>query len=313
MNDPIILIGCPRSGTTITLYIMALHKQVAWVSNYLHKQPQNENVTFWNRVYDIPFWGKRFYTQSTQKKTKLGKVFKHYLPYPVEPWNFWNHYLENFQWERGGDITPRRRTPDDISKEEIIKIQRAVHTVMKKQGKKRFLSKYTDFPRMKYLMKAFPNARFIHIVRDGRAVAASYQTKIEKNKWNTWNEKEWWASGWPDQWQTNWRENGSMMLGFVAYQWKFFVSEILKDAKSIPSGQYIEIKYKDIIDSPLDTFNEIFDFSSLSPCPKVDWYLRNINLGDMNKKWMNKYTRDEKEVLNSIISEPQLKQFLDNK
>jgi hypothetical protein len=41
------------------------------------------------------------------------------------------------------------------------------------QGKPLFLHKFTGWPRTGFIRAVFPDARFIHIVRDGRAVVAS--------------------------------------------------------------------------------------------------------------------------------------------
>lgn len=67
MNDhidqPIFIIGCPRSGTTVALEIMALHPQLAWVSNYINRFPNRLQLSSLNRIYELPKWGKQLYLQ----------------------------------------------------------------------------------------------------------------------------------------------------------------------------------------------------------------------------------------------------------
>lgn len=164
---------------------------------------------------------------------------------------------------------------------------------------------------MRYLTEAFPDAIFVHVVRDGRAVAASYHKKIQSGEFGTWNEREWWITGWPQEWQNEWRDQFGSPLSFTAYQWKYFVGEISKEKEHIPPEQYLEIKYSNIVGTPVTTFNKIFSFCGLKQSPKVEWYLRNIPLENMNKKWGKRYSDSEKKELEQIIHEPEFRKFID--
>lgn len=225
MDRPMFIIGCPRSGTTITLDLLCMHQSLAWVSHKVDRSPDRLELSKQNRIYDIPFLGKFLYLN--KKKSKR-------LPFPVEPWNFWDTYLSRFQWERFGNIPPHRANENDITRQEIETIRKVINTICKYQNKTRFLSKYTDFPRIKYLTQAFPDAIFIHIIRDGRAVANSYYEQIKKGIFKTWAERDWWIQGWPEEWRKVWKEKYNTPLTFVTFQWKFFVDEIRKDSKFVP-------------------------------------------------------------------------------
>jgi hypothetical protein len=311
MIKPIFIIGCPRSGTTITLKIMAFHEKIAWVSNFVNRYPLNIGLSRLNRIYERPYLGCRLYLAKTQRQINLLNAIRRYLPEPAEPWIFWRKYLSNFQWEPGGQIPPRRQTASDISSTEVSSVQVTVQSLCRYQRKEFFLSKYTDFPRIQYLTQAFPNAVFVHIMRDGRAVAASYLNKIQTRSFGTWGERDWWVKGWPHSWRYGFLQRYKTPLSFVTYQWKFFLSEIWKDSKTVTDEQYMEVNYRDIIDSPQITFRKIFKFCGLSPSEKVSRYLDRITLGDMNKKWGKKFTEEEKELLDEIIHEPEFKKLLD--
>lgn len=312
MHKPIFIIGCPRSGTSLTLDIMARHEELAWVSNFVNINPLQLNKTRINRIYDMPLMGDLLYFAMTQGRylRALPHPLRKKLPVPVEPWSFWNRYLENFQWKRGGPILPRRRTKQDISAQEAAQIQQTIAAVCTYQNKKRFLSKYTDFPRITYLSQAFPDALFVHIVRDGRAVAASYLEKIKDRSFGTWNEKDWWIQGWPEMWRDEWLQRYKTPLSFVAFHWKFFVQEIWEDAKAINEKQYMEVNYRDIIGNPLATFNHIFDFCGLRKSKRVASYIDRIQLNNRDYKWKEKFTDEEKEMLNTITGEGKFKELL---
>ena len=182
MDRPVFIIGCPRSGTTISLELLSIHESFAWVSNILNQTPTKLVFTQFNRIYDDPAIGKNLLIKRQHVNT---------IPHPVEPWRFWNTYLSNFQWKSGGLAPPRRHDKNDIAAHEIETIRNVTRDICRHQNKKRFLSKYTDFPRIKYLIQAFPDAIFLHIVRDGRAVAYSYYNQIEKGSFHTWDELNW--------------------------------------------------------------------------------------------------------------------------
>lgn len=301
MNKPIFIIGCPRSGTTLTLRTMAIHEELAWVSNYVNLFPNNIYFTIFNRIYNISLLGKYLYKNINQRQRTSFDNLKEIVSSPVEPWRFWNNYLQKFQWQRQGNINPRRRYTTDLKSGEIERIRNVVGKMIKLQGKTRFLSKYTDFPRIQYLSKAFPDAKFIHVLRSGYAVAASYTRKMEKQKFNTWDEREWWISGWPAEWQKEWKSKFNTPHTLSAYQWKYFVSEIFKDAENISQDRYYEVNYNDIVSQPINTFNRLFEFCELKKSKRVEWYLNAIQIQNMNGKWKQYFMEEEIKDLNYIF------------
>jgi hypothetical protein len=300
MNEIIFLLGCPRSGTTLTLDVMASHPDFAWISNRVNRFPFIPQLSILNRIYDIPCIGQYFYRNKSH--------FQKLLPQPLEPWKFWNYHLVNFQWRRNIKSPPRCRNEHDISRSEIEKIRWAVNIICNFQNKKHFLSKYTDFPRIRYLSQAFPNAKFVHIIRDGRAVANSYLSKIKNNQFNTWREREWWISGWPESWKKEWKmKYFDNPLSFAAYQWKFFVSVIRMDSKYISSDQYLEVKYEDMITNPKKEFTRILGFCNMSMNHGLIRYLKQMSIENMNFKWKRIFSPQEKEMLDKIIFESEFR------
>ena len=316
MPRPIFIIGCPRSGTTVTLHIMGCHEQVAWVSDFLNRSPARFSTIRRNRLYDLPHAGIRLYLARTQgpRRALPGRLMRH-LPVPMEAWSFWNEHLPGFTWEEGGNTPPRRRTADDMSSERASAIRDAVRAICHHHCRERFLSKYTDFPRIRYLSRAFPDALFVHVLRDGRAVAASYLERIERAAFQAWhwNTREWWTTGWPQAWRTQWAIEGETPASFVAFQWKFFVNQIRQDADAIAGEQrYLEVRYGDIIRSPASTFQRIFEFCDLPASRRVDWYLERVTLHDMNVKWRARFSDQERRMLSRVIHEPALRELCDD-
>jgi len=296
LEKPIFIIGSPRSGTTMVLEIMAFHEELAWVSNLVNYFPKHKYFSVLNRLYNIPILGENFCLTASRTSGSLHKKVTKCLPRPSEPWGFWNEYLSSFQWQRGGPVPPRRRTEKDISQEEIQAARSAVDLVSAFHGKKGFLSKYTDLPRITYLRQVFPDALFLHILRDDRAVAASYHKKMADGVFGNWKERDWWIRGWPEEWRNEWLRKYNTVLTFAVFQWKFFVHEIWKDAEQLPKSKYKEINYRDIINLPLESFNTIFDFCQLKESKRVNSLIIAIHFEDRNKKMERIFRRRKADV-----------------
>ena len=197
MDAPIFIIGCPRSGTTLLQELLCGQGKLAWVSSLVDHFPRLPALSLLNRLTDLPLDGRWIGT----RRNLLSRAVR-----PTEPWAFLGSCMRNFQWPRQGDVPPRRRDGSDISPDEIAATRRAFRRICSWHGKKRLLTKYTDFPRIQYLRRVFPDAFFVHVQRDPRAVIYSYYRKIESGDFHNWDEREWWSSGWPESWAEDWRK-----------------------------------------------------------------------------------------------------------
>jgi hypothetical protein len=148
---------------------------------------------------------------------------------------------------------------------------------------------------------------FIHILRDGRAVANSYYNCIRSGSFMPWKEREWWVRAWPEEWRQEWRKNYHNELGLAAYLWKYFVNQIRIDARNLPEGHYMEIQYEELISSPKSTINRILGFYGVPLGGRIEWYLNQLSLSNMNIKWRSELNQDQKKDLERIIHEKHLR------
>lgn len=299
----LFIIGCPRSGTTYLLRLLASNQQFSWVSNKLNKTPQDYFLSKELQVFDKTFVGKKKYFEAHNS---------HYnMPFPVEPWIFWNNHYPYFQWNSDHCFTPRNAEPTDVNAEQIKSVQNAVEQINKFSGRVHFLSKYTDFPRMKLLMEAFPEAKFVHLIRDGRAVANSYNQKIESGEFKTSAEEDNWVSAWPEEWQKDYKEKFHNPLAFTLYQWKFFLDEIKSEIETIDPAQVLEVKYSDMIRDTKGFLESILDFAGLEMDSSMKNFIKKKPGDDKNNKWKERLSESEKELYSQILKEERFKILLD--
>jgi len=301
MNPPIFLCGAPRSGTTLTLQLLAAHEELGWISQHQHVRPEVPMVSVPNRVYDLPLVGDFLYYTAVQKNGIPSFLHK-YLLEPVEPWGFWEHFLEHFTLNRGGGEPPWRRTANDLRAGEAERMREGTRAILRAQGKKRFLSKYTDFPRIRYLKGVYPDARFVHVVRDGRAVAASYHRKIVTGEFiGAWEKREWWRRAWPEEWQAIWKNEYGGPLSFAAFQWGTFVKGIREEAAHVPDEEFLKVYYEDLVDVPRQVLSTLLKKLGLAPSGKVQAFVERVELENRNYKWKERYSGTERRRLKKCV------------
>ena len=147
-------------------------------------------------------------------------------------------------------------------------------TRAKRQGRAVFLHKFTGWPRAGFLAAVFPNARFIHVVRDGRAVA------------NSWLQMPWWEGfEGPDHWQwgplpaehaEEWRASGTSFPVLAAILWKILLGAHDAAAAALPHDRWMEVRYEDAIARPAEAFGAMAAFAGLAPSAEFDRQLARV-------------------------------------
>jgi hypothetical protein len=137
-----------------------------------------------------------------------------------------------------------------------------------KQGRPVFVHKFTGWPRAGFLAAVFPDARFIHVVRDGRAVA------------NSWLQMPWWEGfNGPDHWQWGplangysgeWADSGHSFPVLAGILWKVLIDAHDAAAAAIPGEHWMEVRYEDVVAHPRPAFTAMTEFAGLASSPVFD-------------------------------------------
>lgn len=117
----------------------------------------------------------------------------------------------------------------------------------------RFLEKTPkNILRVPFMRKLFPDARFVVLFRDPRAVLSSMMEAWRSGKFVTYRRLPGWQ-GLPwslllvEDWQ---RVNGKSLEEVVAHQWIRGMSVLLDDLDTLPSSDWIPLRYEDLIADP---------------------------------------------------------------
>jgi len=122
---------------------------------------------------------------------------------------------------------------------------------------------------IKLLHKLYPDAKFIHIIRDGRSIAASYQDVMKKNI------------------STKYAPNLPTKIEDIADEWIENIGSIEKEFTKLPKELINTIKYEDLILNPEVSLKTICDFLDIAyEVDMLEYYKTNEKDGLEPKEYM---------------------------
>ena len=286
-QPPIFAIGAPRSGTTVFFEVFGRHPDLAWPSNYTEKYPAKHGLNLLRRILDNRFY--RFYGMKPQYGAPW---YNKYLFRPGEAYRFWDHFSGQGKGFSRGYLLGQNASAE--AKEDL---NAAVESIRSKQDRPRFSCKLTGPSRLTYMDSVFPGAYYIHIVRDGRAVTESLMRVPFWEKGGGFD-GPYWQGGFPQEYEKLWQQSGKSPEVLTALQWRAIIEHTWAEAKAcIPQERYIEIRYEDFVESPVEVVSEAYRKCELKiPEQDLERWTSSFVRKDMNKKAKNLEKGSEQEL-----------------
>ena len=267
-KSPVFIIGAGRSGTTLLYKLLCLHADVAWVSNYVNQKPGWPWLSKLNNVSHLckglcrRIWFSKTSNAYFVKKNPVNR----YFPFPVEGENIYRYCkipaLKNESWK----ITIDQKTLLIKSFQQILRFQNGNIVVNKRTANNR---------RIPHLLNVFPDAKFVHIIRDGRAVSRSL---VNVKWWNT--HKVWWMNKMPAE---VWEKKGNAPILLAAQNWIQEVCAIKEGLKSVKPENLLEIRYEDLSLDFDNLMKRILGFLQLGKDERWDHEINQIEIMNRNK------------------------------
>ncbi len=294
MQEPIFLIGFPRSGTTIIFEAFSVHEDLAWFSNLLRKYPHLPSISLISRIASI-----QILRGSKQQLIPQSRI-KEYIPFPDECYPVWERCCGrtfSYDYLIGQKATNEQKTS----------LHRTIDAVMRFHGKKRFAAKITGPGRIGFLDSLFPNALFVHIIRDPRAVVNSL-LKVKFWAMSKGYNRPWWDNGLSPQDLLTLARFGHSPIALAAVQWRRVIESARLESESLPKGRYMEIKYEDFICDPHGRMEQILNHCRLACSKKVHAYMKRYShFSDQNFKYRNELSKEDQGIINTITDDCQCK------
>jgi hypothetical protein len=253
----VFVLGTGRCGSTLIHEVLARHPDVAFLSNVEDRLP--------HLVLSGRFNGPVFRRMPVML-TKKGR----FRFAPSEGYRLFAAQASPILSEPMRDLTREDATPWLRHRVSQLLDRHAT-----RQDKPVFLHKFTGWPRARFLDGVLPNTRFIHIVRDGRAVA------------NSWLQMPWWRGyQGPDKWQfgplpndfaREWEEANRSFVILAAIGWKMLMDAFEEARESLRPEQWLQLRYEDFLDDRNSATREMLDFADLEWSPAFESGLRRYN------------------------------------
>ena len=216
-SNPIFIVGTQRSGTTLLRLILNAHSQIAI--------PEEARFL-------MPLFKQKYLKHgisSTSMKTLVSYLSQN------DQYKLWNYDPQEFLLQ--------------LSQMESIGLGELIDSMFtsfcRSEGKTIWGDKSLFFRTIGVLNTLFPEARFIHIVRDGRDVFDSWR-KMDPSK-----------------------NNASV----IALDWSYKIFKIEKSFSRMPSGHTFTLRYEDLLEKPEEVIKEVCTFLNVGYEPAMlDFY-----------------------------------------
>ena len=279
---PVFLVGAPRSGTSLLYKALCLHPGAGYVSNWVRHFPHAPQLSAFNR-FARRFPGARSQSWFSNSNAYVygansRSLSKRLFPAPAEG--------EPFFTACGVNTDPPFSVADTHER-----LRKAVGRVMRYGGGKVFVNKrIANNRRIPLLVEAFPQARFVNIVRDGRAVAAS----LSKVDW--WHDSlVWWYGGTPRHWEAD----GGHPWDVCARNWVEELAVVQSGLTAAAPGAVMHLRYEDLVAAPIESFRRVADFAGLNGAPNWEHHLSALRIEETDS-WRRTLSGEELKRIESI-------------
>jgi hypothetical protein len=285
---PLFIVGAPRSGTSLLYKQLCLHPRAAWISNWTRRAPGLPALAALNRLAPRLPDARRttwFGADAANAYVYLRRrrLAERLFPMPVEGEPVYRHHGVP------EDPDGTQAWPPEVG----TGLRGAFTAIERWSGGRVLVSKrIANNRRIPELTAAFPAARFVDLVRDGRAVADS----LSRVDW--WEDGVvWWYGGTPRQW----REEGGDPWELCALHWVRELAAIREGLAAVPAGQRLQVRYEELVQAPVEVAARIAAFAGLPP--DQGWAAELARLRYPASKidaWRERLDRDARERIERI-------------
>ena len=248
----LFIIGSGRCGSTMMQEVIARHPDTGFISNV------DANILALNVKGR---WNNFIYRHTPQAFTQRDRRYLRFAPLrmrfgPSEAYKMLNRRVSSIISESRKDLTEEDVTPLIESR-----FRRFFEERMNAQRKPLFLCKFAGWPRARFIHEVFPQARFLHVVRDGRAVADSL---VRRPWWRGYQGPSAWQFGLlSEAYEKEWEVSGRAFVALAGLQWKILMDAFERAREALPDELWMQVRYEDFVAEPRSNMEQILRFAGV--------------------------------------------------
>jgi hypothetical protein len=229
ISNPIFIIGCGRSGTTILGKSLSKHRRITYL---------NEPRHLWLSVFpETDIWTSKAYSRN-------GKLFL---------------TEADVDFNKGKKLSRLFRFKTIVNLRPVLVEKLPINNF-----------------RLDFIQQIFPDARFIHIYRNGLEVARSIQKISEKGGWFGSNIYKWdklvdYAKNSDDTKKLPELCDTYYDKGLL--EWRLSTEAVVGFLRRLPDDAFLETSYDKFIDDPVETISKILSFIGVDCNPNVETFV----------------------------------------
>jgi hypothetical protein len=244
------LIGGGRCGSTLVHEVLARHPDVGFLSNLEDRFPHARFPSRWNKL---------IYRWIPPQFTRKGRL--RYAP--SEGWRILDQQVSPML-----SMPIRDLRADDVTPWLSQRFREFFEQRAAAQGTAVFVHKFTGWPRAGFVEQILPGAKFVRIVRDGRAVANSV---LKTSWWRGYEGPERSLFGpLPEPYQAEWEASNRSFVLLAGLEWKLLMDVFEAAEQSIDPDLWMTVRYEDIVADPRRWFGEMLAFLGLKWTPTFE-------------------------------------------
>jgi omega-hydroxy-beta-dihydromenaquinone-9 sulfotransferase len=279
ITKPIFIVGTGRCGSTLFHRLLATHPQLMWLSGFSHRFP------------DKPSLNRRAVTAvgSPLLNGILGRKIR-----PAEAYGFWDAHAYGFS-EPCRDLVR-----SDVSTKVKKQVRAALQALLTPE-RNRMLVKITGWPRIGFLNEIFEDAKFIHIKRDGRAVASSL---LHVGFWRGWYGLQGWRAGLlsPED-QATWESYDRSFTALAGIEWRIQMRAMEAARRALDPKLFFEVKYEAFCEQPLETYRQVLEFAELPWSAELEKAVKEASIRSTSNRWRDDLTPAQQGILDNLLRE----------
>jgi Sulfotransferase family len=292
----LFLIGTGRCGSTLLAEVLARHHDIGFISNFDTVLPRANLMGRWNNtLYQrIP----REISQRDKRDIRetVGHRFAQTVVHfgPSEAYSLVDRQLSPTVSEPFRDLTEK-----DVTPWLRRRFSQFFETRARSQAKPVFMHKFTGWPRARFIREILPEARFIHVVRDGRAVA------------NSLMQMPWWRGHLgPSSWRFGplreaaaaaWEESGQSLVILAGLEWKLLMDAYEEARSGIDPSRWMQVRYEDLVEDPRHVTQDVLQYIDLAWTSEFEASFRRHSFGANKRGYEKDLTLSQQAELEKVL------------